>query len=477
MLTTARVAVTLAFASVLAGCVAPPAALDAATPALSYLCDGEAAEIPCPSPVAGDAAYFEPAAAISPADPRLVAVAATVRLAPDGAATGMPPTSDEPNVCRVAVFVSRDGGATWETRTAPRLPLSEYGIRAHTFCERSPSVAFDRAGALHLVVAGVATSAGEWVATELAARVGPPADPLGDAGLREASYRVFHARSDDAGDTWSAPSVLHRFGNHAAIAIDPATGRAVVTIRDFAEDTFSRAAVAWSDDGGATWSGVDGEFHAPCHLPTRAVFAEGRALFACNDHSQLPEAMRLRVYAFDAAARAFEGRAEVVVPDARNLFPSLARAGDGRLALAWTLTIRGGGVDGDVFLAVSGDDGRTFGPERNVRAQVAPESDNLAMSSVAADAQGRFHLAIATEEEGRQSLRHVAADGAGAVTHAAVVVAWADPPDAGRSGPVETAFPRALDAGYPGFAFGPEGGVLASAWNLPRALVAARIAA
>lgn len=463
----------VAFAIVLSGCVAPPAAPSGPEPPFGYRCEGAVASEPCPSPIASGDAYYEPVAAISLSDPLTVAVAATVRLAPDGAASGMAPGRDEPNVCRVALFLTHDGGTTWREVRAPRLPLQEYGIRAHTLCERSPSVAFDRAGGLHLVVAGVAESAGEWLATEIGARASldPPADALDAAGAREVSRRVFHARSDDAGRTWTESAVLHRSGNHAHIAADPETGRLVVTIRDFAEDTFSRAAVAWSDDAGASWSGADGGIHVPCHLPTRAVFDAGLALFACNDHTAMPEAMRLHVYAFDASTGTFERRAEVAVPEAENLFASLARAGDGTLALAWTWTIRGGGVGGDVFLATSEDAGRTFGTARNIRAEAAPEARNAAWTIVAADVRDRFHFGLTTEEAGKLSLRHIVADGAGALDRATLVGSWEDPPDAGQSGPVEAAFPRSLDAAYPGFAFGPTGGMLVSAWNLDRSLV------
>lgn len=177
----------------------------------------------------------EPDLAVSPLDPKIVALGVNVFGA--GAASARAAQG-------IAVFVSRDGAASWIRAALPAPPFPD-ATRARIAAD--PSLVFDDAGALHLVAL---------------------------AGGLDAGYVVWHAMSADAGATWSAPQLLaDDLDNDREWIVRGPHGELVVTWQD------SGSSLATSLDGGKSWRTT--RLAEGCIGTARVAFHRGEALSAC----------------------------------------------------------------------------------------------------------------------------------------------------------------------------------------------------
>lgn len=199
----------------------------------------------------------EPAIAVLPTDPKVIAVAAHAI-----GATG------SPSAIAARLFVTRDGGATWARSLVPLPPGASFS---------DPAVAFGPDGALH--VAGLAATFG----------FGP---------------RVFHASTTDDGKTWTGPTMLSTAGNwdREWVSVSP-EGRAFVSWQAPGRTSI----VAWSDDG-ATWETAE---PAPdgCSTASPVAFVRGEPWLACSNKGK-----NVSLFRVDVANKSLAWAADAPLP-------------------------------------------------------------------------------------------------------------------------------------------------------------------
>ncbi len=100
-----------------------------------------------------------------------------------------------------------------------------------------------------------------------------------DAGLKDYPMRSHVIYSDDHGATWRLGGVLDSQTNEC-VAVETADGRVYLNMRSYAGK--HRRAVAWSDDGGLTWTPVelDDQLVEPVCQASAARVAPGLVLFS-----------------------------------------------------------------------------------------------------------------------------------------------------------------------------------------------------
>lgn len=171
-----------------------------------------------------------------------------------------------------------------------------------------------------------------------------------------------HARSDDGGETWSAPVTVTDdtlvFGSHNFHALHTAADGGVIAAWLDGRDGQSAAFLSRSDDGGRTWG-------------KNIRISMGEACPCCRT--------------------------------------AIASAPDGSVWVAWRSVLEGDVRD--IVVARSRDGGRTFGDAKRVHADgwVFPGCPH-AGPSILADERGRVHIAWWTGAEGRAAAWYARAD-------------------------------------------------------------------
>lgn len=409
-----RVFVLLSLA-LLAGCLAPtaevaPAELPALPEALSplgYLCPGEsgdAAAEPCVTRLAkADATLQEPFIAVHPTNPQVVAVG--VNLGPSLVERALGLVSQDSWVCRLGIFVSEDGGATWRETHAPTPEIATGPLGPEpTSCAGDPAIVFDDEGRMH--VTGIATR-------------GSALSPLAGDGI---GFQTYYVRSDDLGATWvdaAIPSPNGMSQDRNWMAWD-AERRIVYVVWQNTDGPFSEwtTEVAWSEDGGATWRTQDEAQRLVCGTPGIFAFHDGDVLYSC---ATVTEEGKNRVYVaeFDPDSGAGTVRSTLNVA---GYWPHVVARADGSLVLRYALET------GDEALLVSPDGGRTWGQPTELRALVAGAWGSAEALWEIADPSGGYHMIVrlvrATGPVADYELRHVVLDRDLALAHEATLSAW-----------------------------------------------------
>ena len=217
----------------------------------------------------------EPALAVHPEDPQVMAVAAHAIGA-----------SGSPALVAGRLFVTRDGGASWTRATIP-LP----GPPGTFYSD--PAVAFAPDGTLH--VGGMALHS-------------------------QVPTRIFHASTTDDGRTWTGPTVVSPPGrwDREWVSVSP-EGRVFVSW----QQPYETSMVAWSDDGTA-WETAE---PAPkgCFTASPVAFVRGEPWVGCFVKDE-----GIRLFAVDVDAKALAPRATVPLP---CIAPRILAPADGALVV------------------------------------------------------------------------------------------------------------------------------------------------
>lgn len=439
--TAARAALAAGVLALLAGCVAPAPVgpLDpGGLPGYGYRCPGAAGPAG-PDPCAAllgrdDATVMEPFVALHPGDPAVIAVGTNFGPSLPDRAAGL--ASSEGGRCRVGVFTSRDGGASWDLSF---LPLPETApVALPNQCAADPSLAFDADGRLH------------------AAALYSPGSPLlfTPRGVEDPlRWLMVYTRSDDLGATWEPARVVHDEGGHEDrpwLVRDAASGRLWLTWQDVAYPPEEvRARAAWSDDRGDTWTVPPRVAAVACGNPSPVAPDPAGAVFVCDRLGGEEEFLSVRV---DVAG----GSMEVVgTLEEAGFLPQLVALPGPRLAL---LVQEGDGHLGRVRW--SGDGGASWSAALDLVGLFPPGWAAVTPYAHGVDDAGGYHLVVrlsrpSLEVPAESEAWHLVLDPSGEVAHAARLGAWtlADTP-------VRPAQSTADD--FHGFAWGHGRGVLAT---------------
>lgn len=416
-------------AALLAGCVAPtavdpsglPAALPGAVTGYLYAClaKADASEGPCLTRISrDDATLQEPFIATHPTNPDILAVG--VNLGPPLAEriAGLP---NDSHVCRFAIYVSEDGGGSWRETIAPPPPLKEGPLgRTPDACAGDPAIVFDAEGRMH--VSGIASPgrASPGVPFSGVPDIEVPGDAIG--------FQVYYARSDDLGATWPVTVLPDDNGlpqDRNWMTLDPASGTLYViwhnTDGAFADWTTE---LAWTQDGGASWTNQREDQWAPCGAMSTLALHEGQPVFTClhvNDEGK----PRVHVYALDPATGDLEMRSELVDTTGYGMLSALP---DGRLALVHDR------FGNDPKLTWSADGGRSWTSAVHLAHLVEGDWSTLIAMWSEADPDNAVHVLIqvARDEAPQPSnpaprfsvaqTRHLVFDPQGGLAHAAILV-------------------------------------------------------
>jgi hypothetical protein len=420
---------TVLAAPLLAGCLgnsvsptALPVGLPSAQPLVKYLCpgaEGNGSAEPCFTQIArDDATLQEPFAAVHPANPRIMAIGVNLGPPYTERLQGLP--GGESHVCKLAVYVTEDGGKAWREAIAPP-PKFQTGPLGPTpgQCAGDPALAFDDAGRLH--VTGIATA-------------GSPPGPFGMLAGDNRGFVTYYVRSDDLGKTWGEPVVVSDNGasqDRNWITRDPASGTLWVDWQNTEGGLGNwTTELAWSADDGARWQLMDKEKRPRCYTDGPVALLGGEVLFSCVN-STSDEETRIRVYAFDPATGDSTLRGEVLE---QGYWPFLTAFRDGRLAMHYDV----GEQTFDTQLLWSSDGGRTWANPTSLRG-VAEGAWRSAHSYWAeADPWGGYHvLAFLQRHDGSvplqgpfggpfyaQELRHLVFNATGAKVEETKLAAW-----------------------------------------------------
>jgi hypothetical protein len=222
--------------------------------------------------------------------------------------------SDERRGGRVFDIYSRrspDGGVTWE----PEQLLSRFPRNLPSDLYARPTLVSDGQDRLWAV----------WV------------------GLRTAQSALYVNRSVDGGRTWTDPVALS--GDSRSVfrqRLVRAGDRLLLVWQDKVNTERDRIYATSSSDAGVTWTTPVRVDHLPADLqkdasaPTALLSAEGEALVAWHDARNGREDIFLARSTDGGRSWAVEERMDMDEPGtAFSRFPKLAKAADGRIAIAW----------------------------------------------------------------------------------------------------------------------------------------------
>ena len=276
------------------------------------------------------------------------------------------------------VFVSTNGGADWQPAGLPR-DLAPAAGPGETISTGRVALEFDGHGRLHLVAELMrgSDSTGLRVPTEL-----------------------YYASSSDLGTTWKRPVMLPTNGWGVFPKLTVWADRLFVTwgYRGY------RLHLAWSTDGGTSWSQAKG---APddCINTSEVAVLRGMPYIACAGYMHQGDAEAalgrnpftgLRLYRLDPSD---ELSLVASLESFKGVWPRLFPAPDGSLVLAAKLyRVHSPPTKGwdkcCAAVARSVDGGRTWSDPVNLRAAMRSEDnwDTFDLSDARLDAWGLFHL-------------------------------------------------------------------------------------
>lgn len=244
--------------------------------------------------------YTEPVMAIHPHDPEILVIAAHLgERAPD------PGASSGAYGGRMALIVSRDGGASWEVRKLPAVhqagPLDPVELPA----AGDPAIAFDRDGTLHVM--GMST-------------------PM----YRTGGMQIFQVSTQDLGATWSPASILATDSDNDRewLAI-PRPGLVVGVWQNTIPSGWTVEAT-WSSDGGTTWQAPQ-QTIPMCSHAAPPILHQDRILVACASYENVDDALGIAIHELDVRNGTFARVA--LVEKAKAWWPRLIGAPDGALLL------------------------------------------------------------------------------------------------------------------------------------------------
>lgn len=334
----------------------------------------------------------------------------------------------------MALFVSTDGGETWQRRPLPYVSQAQ-SRPAEVGYKGDPTLAWTGEETLH--VAG-------YVNNDLT---------LGD-------LEIFAARSPDAGESWKATTVLSAPGSSDRPWISRSPNGTVFGTWTRSFDDQAPLAVrhpgsSWERRPGA--STVD-----PCQGASPVAFADRTPVVACAENDSVS------VHAHDPGD-GVEERGRVALDGAR--YPLLTDTPNGSLVLAGSTDA----ATGSVPLWLSHDGGRTWTEAVDAAGLAGLDGEDVEATWVATDPWGSVHVLLRAFPPGASVPFQGDRVGRPTVVHAAfspdlsevLASQRLDPPGQvqdGRPESVET------DTGdhYFGIAFGPDRGYLA--WTEDRSL-------
>lgn len=231
----------------------------------------------------------EPYVAVDPDEPSRIALGVNA-----GRTTTAPRTDPHPGLDRVAldVFVSDDGGASFQHRPLPYVPEDDAGP-VDSSVAGDPALAWAGNGSLY--VSGI---------------VNHKANPSPVGG-----YDVFAARTDDLGETWSRPVPLTTDDDNDRqwLSIGP-DGTVYVPWH-----SAPGPELAWKPQG-SSWQGpAQASELEGCGRPSSVAFPNGTPVFACSVVggegrvvvSSDPPVQRVEVHRFDPDEGTFALRSEL----------------------------------------------------------------------------------------------------------------------------------------------------------------------
>jgi hypothetical protein len=348
---------------------------------------------------AADHRYSEFMTARSPRNPNFLAVGAMDWDAPQGSVG-------------CAVFVSQDGGQTWNGGSD--LPINDGDFRG------DPWVAIDRDGRLHLMCLGASDSAGwpmHYMFSDDRGRTW--SDPIELPTLEDGSYTdkgalavdqrghvyacfddggLVVTRSVDRGYTWQEPQKLGVSGNCNGIEVAP-SGDVFVSFLALVDPVFEFGAtgIVASRDGGATWDApVQAGIRAPYEyeecvvtpipnfcgqamltrpFPNFQSFAvsprSGSVFIAYNSYEKSEQRQEIHLWRSTDGGHTFAD-VDVELPEehfcasCNPINPTVAVDKRGRLGLQWTLMGEWNWEPKEFWFSASADEGDSWTVPVNV---------------------------------------------------------------------------------------------------------------
>lgn len=304
--------------------------------------------------------YLEPYVAVHPSDPDIAAIGVNAYHTDEAARTDQQTPGVE--ALRVDVFVTADGGESWEKIRHPFVDRPE---PYHGATESGdPALVFDEEGTLHL-----------------SALVLDPA---------LSQIRVFYTSTSDLGDSWTQPVLLVEENGNDRNWITVGAENDVYIPWQRALTDEAAVEVAWSLDDGDSWASSQ---QPGCNTASPVALAP-KPVVACAVQGE-DDTEGIQVLELDASNEALEPIAEIEQPGAT--WPLLERTPDGTLHMV----AEASDVQ-HVWYARSHDGGNNWTQPVDLREHVTIEDDwdNARAYWVTSDPWGVLHLVLSSTSEG-----------------------------------------------------------------------------
>ena len=305
--------------------------------------------------------FQEPVLVASPLDEATLVIGVQI-----GEWVPTPGASSGPLAPRAAVIVSTDAGESWEVRPLPELHFAEVAAAAPAFGD--PTIAFGPDGVLHL--AGMSTD-----------------------NYRVNGFAIVSTRSADLGRTWSPPVRITMDGDldNDRPWLSQLDDTLVLTWQNMAAAGWTTQ-MAWSTDGGSSWSRQDvGQAAAMCSHASPAVSHLGRIVYACAHYEGADTKLGISLRTLDTASG--EAPQLVLVDQVKAWWPRLIAANGSLVLVADTEDAQ---AVGGTVVASSSSDGLAWSPTLDLASVLNLDDgwDAMRHYATAVDAQGRLHVTV-----------------------------------------------------------------------------------